>query len=234
MRSQGSLEIELVVSRPGRFSSQLQFCIDSAFRGTSCYKHQLFVSGTMTTTECITVRRVSRRQRSADAFSQATSESQPFIFGTRPAVLPKLHVRVSLKGLPSSKGSLIADAYCPRIRRSPVYRQSPAQHLDVVSTWKGLTLLQAAELLFWEKTFADSLARLVREMLVDAFEEELGQRSGRQAALDALASRLTLHSAAPASSRIQDGAHSFRRARKSLQPARRFVPAHPLHGRKVL
>jgi hypothetical protein len=45
------------------------------------------------------------------------------------------------------------------------------EHIDVVHTWKGITVYQAEELLFWQDGFKRALQSIVEEYLITKLEK---------------------------------------------------------------
>lgn len=88
-----------------------------------------------------------------------------------------LGIALRLRDVLGSRRRAAVDMYCPDVRRSPITRGSPS-HLDVVMTWKGLTLARASELLFWEETFLDVLEEHIEEVMVLIFEEHIREHQG--------------------------------------------------------
>lgn len=60
---------------------------------------------------------------------------------------------LQLRGLPGEDRSTVYEIYCPDVRRSEYDSKSLINHLDLISSWKGLSLQQAEEILTWERVF---------------------------------------------------------------------------------
>lgn len=71
-----------------------------------------------------------------------------------------------LKGLQGEGRSSAIQVYCPEIRRSHFNNNSPTNHLDSVSCWRGLDMKQAEEVYSWERVFRQALEKLVAGELV--------------------------------------------------------------------
>lgn len=62
-----------------------------------------------------------------------------------------------LRGLQGEGRSNATQVYCPEVRRSYFNGNSPINHLDSVSCWRGLDLKQADEIFAWERVFRKAL-----------------------------------------------------------------------------
>jgi hypothetical protein len=67
------------------------------------------------------------------------------------------------------KRRTVLDFYCPKLTNLEGFNPKTVQHVDVVTTWKGLSISQAHELLFWERATRAALESYVEEMLIAKF-----------------------------------------------------------------
>lgn len=79
---------------------------------------------------------------------------------------------IVLSGMPVDGRSNAVDFIVPHVRRSPL-GFGPAQHLDVISCWKGVTYAQACELASWDCFFKECLAVQIKEYLQCEFLNSL-------------------------------------------------------------
>ncbi|KAF2826911.1 hypothetical protein CC86DRAFT_466693 [Ophiobolus disseminans] len=84
----------------------------------------------------------------------------------------KVRLDVVLRRLPADDASSVCGPLMPRVRRSSI-SVGPAQHLDTVSCWKGLSHQQTLELVAWERVFRDSLASQLKHHLQDGLAAQL-------------------------------------------------------------
>ena len=85
---------------------------------------------------------------------------------------PQIEVELDLRSVTPTKSSSALDVYCPQSRRRLSQPQNSVEHLDVISTWKGLYIAQVYEIVFWENSFKASLEKLVSEALMVRFWEQ--------------------------------------------------------------
>ncbi|OCK86709.1 uncharacterized protein K441DRAFT_32908 [Cenococcum geophilum 1.58] len=97
--------------------------------------------------------------------------SSGFSFTSSPPS-PQIEVELDLRGLTPTKSSSALDVYCPQSRRHLSQSQNSVEHLDVISTWKGLSIAQVYEIMFWGNSFKASLEKLVSKVLMDRFWEQ--------------------------------------------------------------
>ncbi|KAF2663244.1 hypothetical protein BT63DRAFT_123158 [Microthyrium microscopicum] len=86
-----------------------------------------------------------------------------------------LSVEISSSSLPQRVGVL--DVYRPTLRSFDnngfnTYHQQ-VEHLDIVATWKGLSVAHAHEILFWERATKIALESHIEELLISIFIEEV-------------------------------------------------------------
>lgn len=89
---------------------------------------------------------------------------------------------IVLSGMPVDGRSNAVDFIVPHVRRSPL-GFGPAQHLDVISCWKGVTYAQACELASWDCFFKECLAVQIKEYLQCEFLNSLSGPSSPRAKL---------------------------------------------------
>ena len=84
-----------------------------------------------------------------------------------------------LEGLQDENRSSAANIYCPQVRRPHFTKNVTINHMDIVSCWKGLSLSQATEVVFWEKIFRDTLqARVMgKPSLMEDEKSEIRMRN---------------------------------------------------------
>ena len=90
-----------------------------------------------------------------------------------------MSIRVDVVGNAFPRRFSSFDIYCPQLVRFDDNGNNIVQHLDVVTTWKGVSHEQAVELLFWEQAFQKSLESLIEGTLISDFtaiEHEAGMR----------------------------------------------------------
>ncbi|OCK75905.1 hypothetical protein K432DRAFT_429103 [Lepidopterella palustris CBS 459.81] len=88
------------------------------------------------------------------------------------AHVPKLAVQLDLRGLTAPERVTPLSVFCPQVRRSESSSLLQIEPLDVISTWKDLSIAQAHEIAFWEKCFKESLETLVSSALMESFGEQ--------------------------------------------------------------
>lgn len=92
-------------------------------------------------------------------------------------LVEELHFDIVLRGLPSDERPSAASMVFPRVRRSPLGKDK-AQHLDIVSCWKGISPSQSDELAAWEGMFRECLASQIQEHLQEDFSKWLYKYTG--------------------------------------------------------
>jgi hypothetical protein len=62
------------------------------------------------------------------------------------------------------------EVYYPRLTAfeltPPPYDSQSIEHVDVMTTWRELTIRQAEEVFFWQQAFKDALKTIIEEWLV--------------------------------------------------------------------
>jgi hypothetical protein len=87
----------------------------------------------------------------------------------------KLHI--DFRGLPGESVKRGADIYCPSVRRWPFVNKNDVNRLDVVSCWKGLSYMQAAEVAMWEHQLRDALCEQLKEAVRATFSKDATESS---------------------------------------------------------
>ncbi|KAF2095807.1 hypothetical protein NA57DRAFT_78586 [Rhizodiscina lignyota] len=88
--------------------------------------------------------------------------------------LPQLQLSpwatVELYGPWNSKRNAL-DAYIPQLRRYDVPRQGALEYKDVTTTWKGTSIAQAEEILYWEHAFKTVVEQYIARVLTSSFKD---------------------------------------------------------------
>lgn len=69
------------------------------------------------------------------------------------------------------RGIHALDLFTPQVERINWRDDTCIEKLDVVSTWKGLSYAQAAELAWWHKVLNESVALMISEQLLDRYNK---------------------------------------------------------------
>lgn len=85
-----------------------------------------------------------------------------------PQPLRKIHFRLNSDCLPARDSYL--DLYVPEFHQYGSRPDRPVRHLDITSTWRGLSVGHAEELKFWEDMFASVLEYTVSNHLIDLID----------------------------------------------------------------
>ncbi|GME25926.1 hypothetical protein GTA08_BOTSDO01424 [Neofusicoccum parvum] len=80
----------------------------------------------------------------------------------------KIHFRLESDTLPVRDTYL--DLYVPEFHQYSSREDRPVRHLDITSTWRGLSVGQAEELKFWEDMFAAVLEYTISNHLIDLID----------------------------------------------------------------
>lgn len=80
----------------------------------------------------------------------------------------KIHFRLESDTLPVRDTYL--DLYVPEFHQYGSREDRPVRHLDITSTWRGLSVGQAEELKFWEDMFAAVLEYTISNHLIDLID----------------------------------------------------------------
>ncbi|OAL46998.1 hypothetical protein IQ07DRAFT_647270 [Pyrenochaeta sp. DS3sAY3a] len=108
--------------------------------------------------------------------STNTEKVEPSSMRELEELVTSVNFNVQLRGLAIEDNATPYEMYCPRVRRSQ-FTDCDISHLDVVSTWKGLSCTQAAELIAWERLFRQCLSDQVKKHLGDDIVRHLGSDS---------------------------------------------------------
>ncbi|EKG19036.1 hypothetical protein MPH_03726 [Macrophomina phaseolina MS6] len=82
--------------------------------------------------------------------------------------LRKIHFRLESDTLPVRDSYI--DLYIPQFHRYDPGGDSSIRHLDVTTTWRGLSVSHAEELKFWEEMFAAVLEYTISNYLIEAID----------------------------------------------------------------
>ena len=80
-----------------------------------------------------------------------------------------MSIQVDVVGKAFPRRSSSFDIYRPQLVRFDDTTDSIVEHLDVVTTWRGISHEHAIELLFWEQAFQKSLESLIEGTLISDF-----------------------------------------------------------------
>jgi hypothetical protein len=84
-----------------------------------------------------------------------------------------INVEICGAGLPRRRA--IVELYRPKLQSFDEFPmgQENIEHLDVVTTWKGLSSGHAHEILFWERATKAALESYVEETLIAMFVDKV-------------------------------------------------------------
>jgi hypothetical protein len=92
-------------------------------------------------------------------------------------LVDKVALDIVLRGLANDDLPPACAPVLPRVRRS-AFTENVVQHLDVVSSWKGLSASQALEIAIWEHLFKEALASQLKQRLQQDFVNRLSTYPG--------------------------------------------------------
>jgi hypothetical protein len=99
------------------------------------------------------------------------------IFETPPAsTSSNMSISVEVSGTLLPRNRAVLDLYKPKLRSFDT-PNGDIEHLDVVTTWKGLSINNALEIIFWERATKKALEHHVEEALVAMFFKRVKDHS---------------------------------------------------------
>jgi hypothetical protein len=87
-----------------------------------------------------------------------------------------MSISVEVSGTLLPRNRAVLDLYKPKLRSFDT-SNGDIEHLDVVTTWKGLSINHALEIIFWERATKKALEHHVEEALVAMFFKRVKDHS---------------------------------------------------------
>jgi hypothetical protein len=86
-----------------------------------------------------------------------------------------MSISVEVSGTSLPRKRTILELYKPKLRSfdTSAFQDGDVEHLDVVTTWKGLSINHALEIIFWERATKLALESHVEETLVALFFDKV-------------------------------------------------------------